>query len=168
MANDVAAFPGVAELVELKGPYEGDVFIRHASIGITPIWYFFGPDNMWYWTPYDHFIAWIPVTELRCTAGIWKGAKPATQNINIINYLKNNTPIPPALLRWQNYAKECRITVMCCSHANLGKHSPLNVLPEFILQLIAEYATWKPRAPLPAKKPIIPGEKQRHCYCTRS
>ena len=94
-----------SDIDELRGPIDTqkNIFIRPASLFVTPIWYKCNPLNgEWKWTPYNPYsnqsknYPWLPTNDLVVPIGFWKGEKPATCNRKIIKYLDDNSPIPPA------------------------------------------------------------------------
>eukprot|EP01084_Bolivina_argentea_P201984 345171_1 len=91
-------FPKIDALSELRGPINNthNIFIRPPSAQISTIWYQFNNEtNKWYWTPYNDHSVWMSVSNLLVSDGHWKNCKPAIVNVNIIEYLNQNNPIPP-------------------------------------------------------------------------
>ena len=83
------------------GQPDANVIYKYTASGATPIWYRHIGNGNWQWTPYDPYPTpkcWMPVAETivsNSCGGKWDGQKPAQANIDIINYLNVNKPIPP-------------------------------------------------------------------------
>jgi len=70
--------------------------VNPRSFHVTAIWYFYSPkNNRWFWTPYENHEPWIPVDSVIVRSGFYKDQVPALINIEIIEYLRQNNPIPP-------------------------------------------------------------------------
>ncbi len=71
------------------------VYINPKSSFVTAIWYFYSPTrNRWFWTPYENYNVWMSVDELTVKSGCYKDRQPASINIEIINYMRQNNPVP--------------------------------------------------------------------------
>lgn len=63
----------------------------------TPIWYRYCKTmNCWYWTPYENYSCWMPVSTLNVRKGPWAGHKPVAANQHVIRYLHQVNPGPPS------------------------------------------------------------------------
>ena len=72
------------------------IYVNPKSMFVTAIWYFYSPThNRWYWTPYKNFENWIPVDSVIVRSGYYKDQVPALINVEIIEYLRQNNPVPP-------------------------------------------------------------------------
>jgi len=109
-------FAHVKGLEELEGPIndEGDIYVRPASFGVTPIWYRHDKENMqWFWTPYSPFESprsnheWMPVSDMQVRSGYWKNEEPAQCNKKIIQIL--NQLNPSNISRSKSSTKNSRI-----------------------------------------------------------
>lgn len=86
------------------------IYVNPRSFLVTPIWYFYSPQrNGWFWTPYNNHEVWMSVMTLIVSSGSYKNQKPATVNIEIINYLEENNPLPPENILREAYQAEDRI-----------------------------------------------------------
>lgn len=72
------------------------IYISPKSFLVTAIWYFYSPKhNKWFWTPYQNFNCWMSADTLLVKSGYYKDQVPAAINVEIIEYLRNNNPLPP-------------------------------------------------------------------------
>lgn len=86
------------------------VYVNPRSLFVTAIWYFYSPKrNRWFWTPYKNYEIWMCVDNLIVKSGYYKGQQPAQINIEIIEYLRQNNPIPPDAIIQAASAAEDRI-----------------------------------------------------------
>ena len=82
------------------GQPDANGIYKYTAPGATPIWYQHIGNGNWQWTPYDPYSSlkcWMPVataTVSTICGGKWDGQKPVQANIDIINYLNENKPIP--------------------------------------------------------------------------
>lgn len=72
------------------------VYVNPKSFFVTAIWYFYSSKtNRWFWTPYENYESWIPVDSVVVRSGYYKNQVPASINVETIEYLRRNNPIPP-------------------------------------------------------------------------
>ncbi len=82
------------------GQPDANGIYEYTASGATPLWYRHIGSGNWQWTPYDPSSTpkcWMPVTTTTVSnscGGQWDGKKPVQANIDIINYLNANKPIP--------------------------------------------------------------------------
>ncbi len=92
-------YTGPAVPLQLGQPDANGIY-KYTASGATPLWYRHIGNGNWQWTPYDPYSTlkcWMPVTETTVSnscGGKWDGKKPVQANIDIINYLNDNKPIP--------------------------------------------------------------------------
>lgn len=80
----------------LKYTNRDGIYVNPKSFLVTAVWYFYSPKhNKWFWTPYQNFDFWMSVDSIIVKSGFYKDQTPATINVEIIEYLRNNNPIPP-------------------------------------------------------------------------
>ncbi len=71
------------------------VYVNPKSSAITTMWYFYSPKyNCWFWTPYENYETWMSVSSIIVKSGQYKDRVPAPINVEIIEYLRENNPIP--------------------------------------------------------------------------
>jgi hypothetical protein len=72
------------------------IYVNPKSSLVTAIWYFYSPKyNRWFWTPYKTYEGWISVDSCIVKSGYYKDQVPALINVEIIECLRQNNPIPP-------------------------------------------------------------------------
>ncbi len=92
-------YTGPAVPPQLGQPDANGIY-KYTASGATPLWYRHIGNGDWQWTPYDPYLTlkcWMPVAETTVSnscGGEWDGKKPVQANIDIINYLNANKPIP--------------------------------------------------------------------------
>jgi hypothetical protein len=90
-----------ADVPELRGPVANEkgiasLFVRPAR-GMTNMFYtYMETDAQWYWTPDQAQEFWMPCSTLLVSQGKWAGKKPAYFNVEIIQWLNDARPAPPA------------------------------------------------------------------------
>lgn len=74
---------------DVKGIYS---FVTNFA---TPIWYRYSTTrDYWYWTPYEDYQCWMPVSVLTVSKGEWEGQTPVAANQRLIRYLFQVNPLP--------------------------------------------------------------------------
>jgi hypothetical protein len=87
--------------------------VNPKSFLVTAIWYFYSPKhNRWFWTPYKDYNIWMSVDNLIVKSGLYKDQKPAAINIEIIEHLRLNNPIPPDAILHAAFEAEKRILIL--------------------------------------------------------
>ena len=92
IADELVDVPQMQHLRVAKRSPSHIIFVNPAAFGVTPIWYRFDVNRgVWHWTPYASAGEddWMPVGTDRVKTGFWAGVKPAPQNLEIIQYLRN-------------------------------------------------------------------------------
>ena len=84
---------------QLGEPDSEGVYANVASSSATTIWFKYRPSrDCWYWTPYQTFRCWMPVSTNFVQEGPWKDQVPASENQDLIRFLNQVNPIPPAVI----------------------------------------------------------------------
>ncbi len=86
------------------------IYVNPKSFLVTAIWYFYSPKyNRQFWTPYKTYEGWISVDSCIVKSGYYKDQVPAPINVEIIEYLRQNDPIPPDAIVREALKAENRI-----------------------------------------------------------
>jgi len=92
----VARFQPFPDAPQLRGPLSDGTYCRPAS-GMTTMFYKFADtDRQWYWTPDQEKTFWMPCSTIIVNQGPFNGKKPAYFNVEIIEFLNQHRPAPPA------------------------------------------------------------------------
>jgi hypothetical protein len=79
------------------GQPDGNGVYQFTADMATPIWYRYCKNlNCWYWTPYEDYSCWMPVSQLVVRKGFWTGDMPVAANQHCIRYLHQVNPAPPS------------------------------------------------------------------------
>lgn len=77
------------------GQPDGAGVYKYTADEATPIWYRYCKNmNCWYWTPYEDYHCWMPVSTLIVRKGFWVGQTPVDANQHCIRYLHQVNPAP--------------------------------------------------------------------------
>jgi hypothetical protein len=72
------------------------IYVNPKSFFGTSTWYFYSPKrNRWFWSQYQNFETCISVDTILIKSASYKDQLPAPINVEIIEYLRQNNPIPP-------------------------------------------------------------------------
>jgi hypothetical protein len=71
------------------------IYVNPKSFDIATMWCFYSPKyNCWFRTPYENHETWMSISSIIVKSGCYKDRVPALINVEIIEYLRENNPIP--------------------------------------------------------------------------